>query len=92
MTQQSPFGMFTVEYIPPAVNKIEARVAGVSGLFITVKEHLSQIKANLEFRKKCKNLKRDENLLLFGEELPDAMWESEDELAALLGLELEIAE
>ena len=92
MTQQSPFGMFTVEYIPPVVKKIEARVAGVSGLFITVEEHLSQVKANLEFRKKCKKLKREENLLLFGEELPDSMWESEDELAALLGLELEIAE
>jgi len=88
----TPFGMYFVEYTPPAVNKIEATVAGVSGLFITVEEHLSQVKANLEFRKKCKNLKREENLLLFGEELPDAMWESEDELAALLGLELEIAE
>ena len=88
----TPFGMYFVEYTPPAVNKIEAKVAGVSGLFITVEEHLSQVKANLEFRKKCKNLKREELLLLFGEELPDSMWESEDELAALLGLELEIAE
>lgn len=86
----TPFGMYFVEYTPPAVNKIEATVAGVSGLFITVEEHLSQVKANLEFRKKCKNLKREENLLLFGEELQDLIWDAEDELAALLGFELEV--
>ena len=90
VTQQSLFGMFTVEYIPPVINKIEAKVAGVSGLFITVEDHESLLKAHLEFRKKCKNSQRDENLLLFGEELPDSIWDAEDELAALLGFELEV--
>lgn len=89
-TQVSPFGMFTVEYIPPAVNKIEAEVAGSSGIFITVEEHKSLMKAFLEFRKKCKKNQREENLLLFGEELPDLIWDAEDELAALLGFELEV--
>jgi hypothetical protein len=89
-TQETPFGMFTVEYIPPAVNKIEAEVSGSSGIFITVEEHESLMKAYLEFLKKCKNSRRDENLLLFGEELPDSIWDAEDELAALLGFELEV--
>ena len=89
-TQETPFGMFTVEYIPPAVNKTEAEVSGSSGIFITVEEHESLMKAYLEFLKKCKNSQRDENLLLFGEELPDSIWDAEDELAALLGFELEV--
>lgn len=86
----TPFGMFTFEYIPPVVNKMEAQVAGVSGLFITRADHESLSKAHLGFHKKCKNSHRDENLLLFGEELPDVIWDAEDELTALLGFELDV--
>jgi hypothetical protein len=82
--------MHFVEHIPPVVDIMQAEVADLSGLFITVADHESLLKAHLEFRKKCKNSQRDENLLLFDEELPDAIWDAEDELAALLGFELEV--
>jgi hypothetical protein len=86
----TPFGMHFVEYIPPVVKIMQAEVADLSGLFITVADHESLLKAHLEFRKKCKNSQRDENLLLFGEEWPDTIWDAEDEIAALLGFELEV--